>query len=104
MKTLILALTVAAFAIASAAQAGEKADKNKSTCSASAQTSCGAKATATTKSACCANAKQAKYRAPATARGTLLAQNLVASHRLVEVIEQERESQTDNERQDGIRD
>jgi hypothetical protein len=73
---------VAAFAIASAAQAGEKADKNKSTCSASAQTSCGAKSTAatcsTTKSACCANAKQAKYRAPATARGTLLAQNLVA--------------------------
>ena len=69
---------VRAPAIASAAQAGEKTDKNKSACSASAQTSCCTKSTsltsATTKSACCANAKQAKYLAPATARGTLVAQ------------------------------
>jgi hypothetical protein len=80
MKNLILVLTVAAFAIASTAQAGEKAVKNKSdksSCSASAQTSScsSAKSTASvSKSACCASAKQAKYLAPATARGTLLAQ------------------------------
>src|SRR4029077_458070 len=78
MKNLILVLTVSTFALASAAQAGEKADKNKSTCSASAQSSCCAKSTAstssTTKSACCAKTKQAKNLAPATARGTLVAQ------------------------------
>jgi len=78
MKNLILALTVATFAIASTAQAGEKAAKNKSACSASTQASCDAKSTsatsATTKSACCANSKQVKYLAPATARGTFVAQ------------------------------
>ena len=88
MKNLILVLTVAAFAIASTAQAGEKAVKNKSdksdcsasakmsSCSASAQTSsCSAKSTAAvSKSACCASAKQAKKLAPVTARGTLVAQ------------------------------
>jgi hypothetical protein len=79
MKNLILVLTVAAFAIASTAQAGEKAVKNKSDksdCSASAQTSsCSAKSTAAvSKSACCASAKQAKKLAPVTARGTLVAQ------------------------------
>ena len=78
MKKLMLVLTVAAFALASAAQAGEKSAKAKGTCDAAAKAACSVKTAATSacgdKSACCAGAaKVAKKSAPATARGTILA-------------------------------
>src|SRR6188508_1926734 len=86
MNKFILSLTVAVFAFASAAQAGDgkacDTSKTSSSCSEAAKTVSTAKScsdssktvSTANKSACCATAKQAKKASPATARGAYMAQ------------------------------
>ena len=54
MKKLIVCLMLAAFAMVSTAQAGEKTEKTKATCSEEVKASC------STQTACCAKASSAK--------------------------------------------